>query len=285
MLIISFLLLSGNLSAQREVPQKNPRTSSRPAYTPPKAGPSDTIRDTSSKTLKTKASVDEEISGGVGYLGFVLGITRGEFATHTDNAIAYGFDAGGMMNLASRRKRSEWESRWVNTYAGVHFMFLRNSQATDDYSYTNGHYTVDVESKVKNSMFQIGPIFRVELLPGPLKLFAEVGAGGTLLSGVHKIETTSTPDAAHAIEGVKTATDSKTLRSNVIGYYNYAFGLRVSGKTMGVELKFTTLYGGEASYIDTRSVTFDRSNSTVQFETQQSTTDLFIPTIAVSGRF
>lgn len=289
LLTISFLLLSGNLSAQldssQRVPKKNPRSSRLPAYSPPQTNPTDTIRDTSYKTLKTKESVDEQSGGGLGYFGLVLGITRGQFAANTNNAMAFGFDAGGMMNLASRRKRSEWEERWVNTYIGFHFMYLRYSSATDDYEISNGQYKTEIESKVRSNMFQLGPVCRLEVLPGRIKLFAEVGAGGTFFHGVHRIETTSIPVAIHQPEDEKTSTDSRTLSGNLIGYYNYAFGMRVSGESIGVEFKFTTLYGGLASYIDIESVTFDRNNNSVEFSTHRSTTDLFIPTLAICGRF
>jgi hypothetical protein len=297
LLIISLLLVSGNLSAQRDSSgqvskkqptalPKNPRVSSKPAYQPPKKSPSDsTATDTSSKYLKSKESLTQPINGGVMYLGLALGITRGQFAANTGDAIGYGFDVGALFNLAKNRTRAEWEKRWVNTYLGMHFMFLRNSSTSDGYSTNNGSYTTEIDAKVRNNMFQIGPISRVEFFPGPLKLFVEVGAGLSLFNGVHKIETTSIPNATHQPEEEKTASTSQTLRSNIIGYYNYAFGLRFASGEMGVEFKFSTLNGGTANYVDTKSVSFDRNTNKVSFSTHQSTTDLFIPTIALSGRF
>jgi hypothetical protein len=294
LLIISFLLVGGNLSAQtdtagltpKKVPAtqpKNPRVSSKPAYTPPATNST----DTGHKNLKPKESLNMNapMSGGLLYLGGVLGITQGQFAVNTGNAIGYGFDVGGLMNVSKRRTRKEWEKRWVNAYVGMHFMFLRNSSTSDNYSKSDGQYTTEVDAKVRNNMYQVGPLFRVEVLPGPLKLFAEVGTGFSLFNGVHKVETTSIPIANHQPEDEKTATESYTLRSNLIGYYNYAFGVRISGETIGIEFKFSTLNGGTATYVDTKSVSFNRSNNSVTYSTHQSATNMFIPTIAVSGRF
>lgn len=294
LLIISFLLIGGNLSAQVDsvgknpskvldpIP-KNPRVSSKPAYTPHTGNPG----DTSFKNIKPKESLDMNapISGSILYVGGVLGITRGAFAAHTGNAVGYGFDIGGLINLSKKRTRKEWEKQWVHAYAGMHFMFLRNSSAYDGYTTNNGQYTTEVTAKVRNNMYQLGPICRVELLPGPLKLFAEVGTGLSLFNGVHKVETTSIPNAVHQPEDEITATDSYSLRSNLIGYYSYAFGMRISGPLYGIEFKFATLSGGNATYVDTESVSFNRNTNTVTYQTHQSTTDLYIPTIAISGRF
>lgn len=294
LLIVSLLLVGGNLAAQIDsskndtkklvepVPQ-NPRVSSKPAYTPRNG----IAEDSSQSVIKTRESLNMNapISGGILYLGGALGITRGEFASNTGNAIGYGLDFGGLMNLSKRRTRKDWDKRWVNMYFGMHFMFLRNSSAYDGYTTNNGQYSTEVSAKVRNNMYQVGPIGRVEILPGPLKLFAEVGTGLSLFNGVHKVETTSTPNTTHQPEDVITATESYTLSSNLIGYYSYAFGLRISGQYLGVEFKFTTLTGGVANYVDTKSVSFDRSKNAVQYNTHQSNTDLYIPTIAISGRF
>lgn len=230
-------------------------------------------------------ALNEPIQGGVLSIGGILGIPVGEFAEHTNGEIGYGFDITVLANLASKRTRKEWEERFVNCYAGGYFQFMRQSGTSDSYEYTDGYFTTTVDSKVRNNITSFGALTRFEFLPGKVKIFVEAGAGFRVFNGVHQVSVENKPNNSSNPDDIRTVDNRKGLGGTWVGNYGLGGGLRFGGASMGIELKLTAVKGTTAEYIDIESVRFNRTNNKVTYSTLQSTTDLFIPQISISGRF
>ncbi len=230
-------------------------------------------------------ALNEPIQGGILSIGGILGIPVGEFADHTNGKVGYGFDITFLANLASKRTRKEWEERFINYYAGGYFQFMRQSGTSDSYDYTDGYFTTTVDSKVKNNITSFGVLSRIEFLPGKVKLFVEAGAGFRVFNGVHQVSVENKPNNSTNPDDIRTVETRKGLGSTWVGNYGFGGGIRFGGESMGIELKFTSVKGTTAEYVDIESVRFERSNNKITYSTLQSTTDLFIPQISISGRF
>jgi hypothetical protein len=288
-LIACFLMLwTPMLKAQGTIPaqQNNPRISGSPAYV------KDTVTAqhktvTSNDTAATKDTADpnKPIMGGV-ISGFgLLCFPLGDFAAKTNDATGYGFGASVLFNLAKRRSRAAWEQRWVNIYGGGYFQFTRLDGISDRYTIEEQTSTTVITSRVRNNMTGVGVLGRAEFFPGKLKLFIEGGAGTIIYNGKHAYEVENTPDGSSDPDDVLKTETTTGLRSDLLTNYFYGGGIRLGHKSIGLEMKVLYCNGSKAEYVDMESITFDRTQKTVSYTTQKSSTDMVIFQLGLAGRF
>ncbi|MES2559899.1 MAG: hypothetical protein V4590_09180 [Bacteroidota bacterium] len=261
-----------NPSQQYNTPAGNPRV----------ATPS---KDSLAKPAVIK-DPNEPRSGGLVNIGLVIGVPQGEFKTNTNGDLGYGIDVSVLANLSSgKRPAAEWRARFVNVYLGGAFQYMRQGGSTDRYSVKNYMSTTNFESKVVNNMYALNVVSRVEVLPGPVKLFAEVSAGGRLFSGAHKLHVEDVADNSVNPNDTRTQDESNNLRSAVVGNYAWGGGLRAGSDMVKVEFKVMYVTGSTAEYVDMKSIQFDRTDNSVTYSTLRSTTDMIVPQVSVSIGF
>lgn len=258
---------------QNTVPAANPRVATSPA------------KDSVAKPV-AKADPNEPVSGGLVSLGLAFGIPRGEFKDNTNGDLGYGFDITVLVNLgAGKRSVAEWNDRFANVYLGGGFQYMRQSGSTDRYSVSNYMSETNFESKVVNNMYALNLVSRVEVLPGPVKIFGEVSLGARLFSGVHKLHVEDVPYSSTNPNDIRTQDVSNGLRSSIVGNYALGGGIRVGSNNVKVELKVMYLTGSTAEYVNMQSIQFDRTENSVTYSTLRSTTDMIIPQLSVSLGF
>lgn len=266
-------------------PSENPRVSKGPTYVKDTVGAHNKSVNANDTSTSVKVDPNQPIHGGVLSLGGLLCFPQGELATLTNDAVGYGFDFTLLFNMAGKRSRAEWESRWVNVYAGGNCQFMRLQTKEDSYTIDEKYSSTEVTSKVKNNITSFGVLGRVEFFPGKLKLFIEGGGGTRVFTGKHTFKIENTPKGSSNPDDVYTKEDNTTLRTSFLGSYSYGGGLRMSGDVVGVEFKVMAARGTKAEYVDMESITFDRTNESVSYQTQKTGTDMLTFQIAVSGRF
>jgi hypothetical protein len=229
---------------------------------------------------------DDPVGGGLLSLGLAIGLPQGAFKTATNGDVGLGVDVSILANLAGgKRSPSEWAQRPLNMYVGGNFQYMRQNGVTDRHTEQNSFSSTAIESKVVNNMYALNAVARLELLPGLVKLFAEVSAGGRLLNGVHKLHVEDNPIFSTNPNDKRILDYSNSLSSSIVGNLGFGGGMRVGSEMIKVELKVMYIKGSSAEYVDMKSVTFNRTENSISYSNLHSVTDMIIPQLSVSIGF
>ncbi len=245
---------------------------SAPANTTPAAGASISNTETSSpEPLKNNVILN---------LGGILGLPHGEFKEISNNW-GYGISA----RLAYNPFHSLLVGEYVRPFLlGLEVQHIWFGAKTENYSQTEAFYVNDIESRVSSGALGIGLSGRCEFLSYKFYPFIEYSAGFRFFNGSNNVTITRTPRPGFP-GNITTDNASRTLEASTVGYYGFGGGLGFSnGHHFRFELKLNYQYGGNATYIDPESVTFD-ANNRISYKTKSSKTDMFIPYIGCSFLF
>lgn len=209
--------------------------------------------------------------------GGILSFPREDFKNVSNIPFGYGFDLSLFANInASKLSVDEWKGRLANAYYGAYVQYIKHNGLREEYSYSDNVYTHTVNTKVENNMTAVGVLVRLELLPGPVKLFGEASAGGRMLNGVSTIDIESIPNAAHASFETENSSARSFLRNEYIANYAYGGGLRFQNYSGGFELKCLYVHGTQAAYVDMTSIKIDPSTRVISFNELKSRTDMLL---------
>ncbi|MCU0442665.1 MAG: hypothetical protein MUE96_09730 [Bacteroidia bacterium] len=263
----------------------------QPSTSLPKNPRVGTVKTTAADSLKLKPDtlyndsirLNRTSRAGLVSAGVVIMVPQKEFADRINQLPGFGFDIQVMANLAKARTIADWNKRWFNVYVGGYFQFIHQDGTSDVYNTKDLYYETEIASKVRNRMYAFGGASRLEFFPKPFRVFVEGGAGLRIFNASHSIEITQTPLGTTGVEP-ETDRTAKTLKGNFLTNYAYGTGVRI-GYTLTLELKLSWVNGGQAQYIDIESVTFDRTNNSIQYNTKSSRTDMFNIHIGIASHF
>lgn len=258
-------------------PPKNPRVGTGNAST------TDSLQLKPDSSYNDSTRLNRKARAGLVSAGLVIMVPQNEFADRINQLPGLGFDIQVMANLAKARTLTDWNKRWLNVYAGGYFQFIHQDGTSDVYDTKDLNYETEIASKVRNRMYAFGGASRLEFFPKPFRVFIEGGAGLRMFNASHTLEITQTPIGTTGAEP-ETDRTTKNLKSNFLTNYAYGAGVRI-GYSLTLEVKLSWVNGGQAQYIDIESVTFDRTNNSIRFNTKSSQTDMFNIHIGIASRF
>lgn len=208
----------------------------------------------------------------------MLGLPDGEFKDVSNNNWGYGI--GGY--LAYNPFHSSVDNSLIRPFIfGLNIEYLWFNNRSETFNGNDIAARTETRSRVKQGAFAIGPAGRVELFSKEVYLFAEYQVGLRFFSGKHNITFTRYPYSGNepTVDEV-----SRTLEADVVGYYGGALGLGVNTGGLRIEFKLGYQRGGNATYIDPESITFQSANS-ITYKTKSSFTDMVMPQIGISTTF
>lgn len=263
-----------------------PRTSGKPAYQL-NMDTLKTIRNNNDSFEAARiAERNKPVRDILFSFGGILSFPQRDFKNVSNIPFGYGFDISLLVNVdRSKRSVDEWKRRFINIYYGAYVQYIKHNGLRDEYDYDDNVYSNTVTTKVENNMTSFGVLARLELLPGPVKLFGEASAGGRMLNGVSKIDIESVPNAAHASFETVNSSDKNFLRNQYIANYAYGGGLRFQNHVGGFEFKCLYVHGTRATYVDMTSIKIDPSTRVISFNELKSRTDMLLFHIGYTVHF
>lgn len=283
-LLLTFflLMLLSKLHAQQpRVSTKQPEKQ-YPAKSPQTNSPTqDSLQVKKADPQKTKPLLTPKGTVSLGLLG---GAPFGNYYESVNGADAWGVGFGVLFNLIPSHIRNA-RKQWVNPYIGGNFQWMRQATTTDRFYYSDPFFRTDIESKVRNNLTSFGIVSRLELFPGVIQVFGEVGAGFSFLSGVHVVKATSTAVNGPALEEPREVTNRQNLSTSTISNTHWGFGIRLAGNKGGIEVKYLDWTGSQATFIDIESVSFNRANNSVQYDLKSSAVHYGIFQLSFSAKF
>ncbi len=154
------------------------------------------------------------------------------------------------------------------------------------YSLKDASSQTNVASSIVNKMWGGRLIARIEVFPTQLKLFVEGSIGKNAFGGHHDLEAESlVKDMNGVFSNPIEAKTSYNLGNTWVSNYSYGAGIRIGEPTLKIEFKFINHIGQSIQYIDLQSVKVDRTNSTINYTTKPTFTNMWLPQVGVSYLF